>query len=47
VETDGPSDRAFAHAAQDPKGQRDGSLQGALLGENKGPAVGLFQEIIQ
>ena len=44
VETDGSSHRPFADSAQDAKCQRQGPLQGAVLGEDRGPAGGdLFQ----
>ena len=47
VKTDGSSDGAFADPAHDAKGQGNGPLQGAIPGENRGPAGGLFQQIIQ
>jgi hypothetical protein len=45
--TDGPGEGAPADAAKDAEGQRDRSLQAALLRENRVPTGGLFQEIGQ
>ena len=47
VKTDGAGDGATAHAAQNAKGQRDGPLAAAFLGEKQVPASRLFQEISQ
>ena len=43
LETNGAGERTPAHAAQDAKGQGDGSLEAAVLGENKTPAGGLVE----